>query len=61
LADEPTGNLDLESGRRIVQLLRDISDTGTAVIMTTHNSHWVQEFPAIIKKCEDGQFIEHTI
>ena len=61
LADEPTGNLDMESGRRIVQLLHDISDTGTAVIMTTHNNLWVQEFPAIIKKCEEGQFIEHTI
>jgi len=61
LADEPTGNLDMESGRRIVQLLHDISDTGTAVIMTTHNNLWVQEFPAIIKKCEDGLFIEHTI
>ena len=61
LADEPTGNLDMESGRRIVQLLHDISDMGTAVIMTTHNNQWVQEFPAIIKKCEEGRFIEHTI
>jgi cell division transport system ATP-binding protein len=61
LADEPTGNLDMESGRRIVQLLHDISDTGTAVIMTTHNTLWVQEFPAIVKKCEEGQLIEHTI
>ena len=61
LADEPTGNLDMESGRRIVQLLHDISDAGTAVIMTTHNSRWVEEFPAIIKKCEEGRFIEHTL
>ena len=61
LADELTGNLDMESGRRIVQLLHDISDTGTAIIMTTHNNRWVEEFPAIIKKCEEGQFLEHTI
>ena len=61
LADEPTGNLDMESGRRIVQLLHDISDSGTSVIMTTHNNRWVEEFPAIIKKCEEGQFIEHVI
>ncbi|MDR1527041.1 MAG: ATP-binding cassette domain-containing protein [Dysgonamonadaceae bacterium] len=61
LADEPTGNLDVESGRRIVQLLHDISDTGTAVIMTTHNYQWVQEFPAEIKKCEEGQLIDYTI
>ncbi|MDR0543091.1 MAG: ATP-binding cassette domain-containing protein [Dysgonamonadaceae bacterium] len=58
LADEPTGNLDMESGRRIVQLLHDISDTGTAVIMSTHNYQWVQEFPAKIKKCEDGQLMD---
>ncbi|GHV56304.1 phosphonate ABC transporter ATP-binding protein [Bacteroidia bacterium] len=58
LADEPTGNLDVESGRRIVQLLHDISDTGTAVIMSTHNYQWVQEFPAKIKKCEEGQLID---
>ena len=61
LADEPTGNLDMESGRRIVQLLHDISDTGTAVIMTTHNNRWVEEFPAIIKKCEERQLIEYSI
>ncbi|MDR2805172.1 MAG: ATP-binding cassette domain-containing protein [Dysgonamonadaceae bacterium] len=58
LADEPTGNLDVESGRRIVQLLHDISDSGTAVIMTTHNYQWVQEFPAKIKKCENGLLID---
>ncbi|MDR2683659.1 MAG: ATP-binding cassette domain-containing protein [Dysgonamonadaceae bacterium] len=61
LADEPTGHLDVESGRRIVQLLHDICDTGTAVIMTTHNYQWVKEFPAKIKKCEEGQLIEYTI
>jgi cell division transport system ATP-binding protein len=58
LADEPTGNLDVESGRRIVQLLHDISDNGTAVIMTTHNYQWVKEFPAKIKNCENGELID---
>ncbi|MDR0864849.1 MAG: ATP-binding cassette domain-containing protein [Candidatus Symbiothrix sp.] len=58
LADEPTGNLDSESGNKIVQLLHDISDTGTAVIMTTHNSQLVQNFPAKVKKCEDGRFFD---
>jgi cell division transport system ATP-binding protein len=58
LADEPTGNLDVESGRRIVQLLHDICDGGTAVIMSTHNYQWVQEFPAKIKKCEEGRLVD---
>jgi len=58
LADEPTGNLDLESGRRIVQLLHDISNNGTAVIMTTHNYQWVHEFPAKVKKCEERKLFD---
>ena len=37
MADEPTGNLDTETGRAITKLLHDLSDTGSLVIMTTHN------------------------
>jgi cell division transport system ATP-binding protein len=58
LADEPTGNLDLESGNKIVQLLHDICDSGTAVIMTTHNYQLVQNFPAKVKRCENGQLFD---
>jgi len=58
LADEPTGNLDPETGTQIVQLLHDISNTGTAVIMTTHNYQWVQNFPAKVMKCENQQLME---
>jgi cell division transport system ATP-binding protein len=58
LADEPTGNLDPETGAQIVQLLHDISSRGTSVIMTTHNYHWVQSFPGKIKKCEDGKLLD---
>ena len=57
LADEPTGNLDPETGAQIVQLLHDISKTGTAVVMTTHNYQWVQNFPAKVMKCENQQLI----
>ncbi|MDR2844187.1 MAG: ATP-binding cassette domain-containing protein [Candidatus Symbiothrix sp.] len=55
LADEPTGNLDVESGNKIVQLLHDICSNGTAVVMTTHNYQLVQKFPAKLMKCEDGK------
>ena len=58
LADEPTGNLDPETGSQIVQLLHDISKTGTAVIMTTHNYQWVLNFPGRVMKCENQQLIE---
>ena len=57
LADEPTGNLDPETGLQIVQLLHDIRATGTAVIMTTHNYHWVQKFPAQVMKCENQRLV----
>ena len=53
LADEPTGNLDPETSRQIVQLLHDIRETGTAVIMSTHNYNLVEKFPARIVKCEN--------
>jgi cell division transport system ATP-binding protein len=58
LADEPTGNLDPETGSQIVQLLHDISLTGTSVIMTTHNYNLVQNFPGKIKKCENGKLLD---
>jgi cell division transport system ATP-binding protein len=58
LADEPTGNLDPETGSKIVQLLQDISETGTSVIMTTHNYNLVQIFPGKVKKCEDGKLLD---
>jgi cell division transport system ATP-binding protein len=55
LADEPTGNLDPETGAQIVQLLHDICRRGTAVIMTTHNYNMVRDFPARVVKCENGE------
>ena len=58
LADEPTGNLDPETGRTIVALLHNICHTGTAVIMTTHNHHLVKEFPGRLLKCENRHLHE---
>ncbi|MDR1344786.1 MAG: ATP-binding cassette domain-containing protein [Tannerellaceae bacterium] len=58
LADEPTGNLDPETGAQIVQLLHNISNRGTAVIMTTHNYNMVRDFPARIVKCENGDLTD---
>ena len=60
LADEPTGNLDVETGRRIVELLRDICSKGTAVIMTTHNLQLLQEYPGKVYRCEDHKLIEES-
>ncbi|MDR1743130.1 MAG: ATP-binding cassette domain-containing protein [Dysgonamonadaceae bacterium] len=58
LADEPTGNLDPETGSQIVALLKSIAEKGTAVIMSTHNYSVVQAFPGRIIRCENMQLIE---
>lgn len=58
LADEPTGNLDADSGYKIVQLLHDICEQGTAVIMTTHNYQLVNNFPAKVKRCQKGELCD---
>ena len=56
LADEPTGNLDPMTGKQIVELLHRISTQGTAVIMSTHNLSFCDEYPGRIYRCE-----EHTL
>lgn len=45
LADEPTGNLDVETGKAIVELLHNISQSGSLVIMTTHNLQLLSDYP----------------
>lgn len=60
VADEPTGNLDPETGSCIVRLLRQISQTGTAVIMTTHNFTILNQFPGIVYRCHDNCLMEIT-
>ncbi len=58
LADEPTGNLDPESSQGIMRLLFDISSSGRAVVMATHDYSLFQEFKARTLKCEDGDLVE---
>ena len=53
LADEPTGNLDPETSGQIVQLLHEICQSGTSVMMTTHNYTLVHNYPGRIVKCEN--------
>src|SRR5687768_874977 len=54
LADEPTGNLDPDTSEEIVTLLRQISQSGTAVLMASHDYHIIRTFPSRIIKCEGG-------
>ncbi len=45
LADEPTGNLDAETGKEIMDLLYAISQAGITVLMSTHNLQWPEQYP----------------
>jgi cell division transport system ATP-binding protein len=58
LADEPTGNLDPETSEGIIRLLKDISSTGRAVIVATHNYTIVKKFSARTIKFENGKMVE---
>lgn len=60
IADEPTANLDPETADQIVSLLRDISQKGTAVVMTTHNIQIIEKYPGIVYQCENGSVSEVT-
>jgi cell division transport system ATP-binding protein len=58
LADEPTGNLDPETSEGILKLLTDISKTGRAVVVATHNYTLLKKFTAKTIKCDNGALVE---
>jgi cell division transport system ATP-binding protein len=58
LADEPTGNLDPETSEGIISLLMDISKSGRAVMVATHNYTILKKFTARTLKCENGRLNE---
>lgn len=60
IADEPTGNLDPETASNILQLLRQVTHTGTAVVMTTHNIPLLTQYPGIVYRCIDQRLEEIT-
>jgi cell division transport system ATP-binding protein len=60
IADEPTGNLDPETAAYIVSVLKQISQTGTAIVMTTHNIPMLDKFPGIVYRCKDGSMQDVT-
>ena len=58
LADEPTGNLDVETGRRIVELLKEICAQGSAILMITHNLNLLSEYPGKVYRFEEHHIEE---
>lgn len=58
LADEPTGNLDPETGKGIMDLLYSISQAGMTVVMSTHNTMWPEQYPGRRLQFADGKITE---
>lgn len=60
VADEPTASLDVETADTIIQLLREISLRGTAVILTTHNRTLLNKYPGIVYRCNEQRLEDVT-
>jgi len=60
LADEPTGNLDSKNGTEVMQLLTDLNEQGTTIVMVTHSEHDARYSHRIIRML-DGQTVTENI
>ena len=60
LADEPTGNLDSSNGNEVMQMLSDLNETGTTIIMVTHSEHDARYSHRIIRML-DGQTVTENL
>lgn len=58
LADEPTGNLDPQTGYQILNLLHNLVESGHTVLMATHNHQLLEDFPGKVFRCKEKQLIE---
>jgi putative ABC transport system ATP-binding protein len=56
LADEPTGNLDSSNGNEVMELLCELNEAGTTIVMVTHSSHDASYSGRIINLL-DGQIV----
>ena len=58
IADEPTGNLDPETSKSIMELLKNLNKGGITILMATHDYNMIVKFPGKIFKCEKGEVFE---
>jgi putative ABC transport system ATP-binding protein len=61
LADEPTGNLDSHNGNEVMQLLTDLNEQGTTIIMVTHSEHDSRYSHRIIRMLDGQSVIENIM
>ena len=58
LADEPTGNLDPEKSEKIIQLLQEINEKGTTILIATHDYLIIKKYKARTIRCVEQKVIE---
>ena len=61
LADEPTGNLDMENAENIISVLRECSESGATVIMATNDKILREQYPAREIELEKGKVIRDGV
>ena len=60
LADEPTGNIDPETSYQLLELLKEICETGKTIIIATHQYDLIEKYPGRVFCCENGALFEKT-
>lgn len=58
IADEPTGNLDPEVSRGIHQIFQQINNSGTTILMATHDHQLIKTYPGRVLKCFEGKLLD---
>ena len=61
LADEPTGSLDPKKSEKIIELLKEINEKGTTILIATHDYEIIKKFNSRIIKCSEKKLNEITI
>jgi putative ABC transport system ATP-binding protein len=57
LADEPTGNLDSDTGKRIIELLQDLNRTGKTIVLVTHEEELARVAKRVVRM-RDGRIVD---
>ena len=58
LADEPTGNLDVESGAEILEIFADFHRVGVTVVVATHDQSWIERYHPNVLRLAHGRVVE---
>ncbi len=60
LADEPTGNIDPAGSEEIIEILKEINTSGTAVLMATHQMELIKKLPRRVVTIDEGRIVEDS-